>query len=132
MKVAVVLGGALRANGELSKYVQNRCLQAVNCEQKFDYYIASSRYTLNVPPKLEQNGHIIYENKKISDYLKYLGIPSDQIIMESSSSMFVLSCCCVCCKLNEPSSTREKITSSSVMLIAGKEFLRRSRSRECR
>ena len=86
MIIALVLGGALNADGELCKYVQNRCSQAVTCDQKFDYYIASSRYTLNVPPKLKQNGHIIYENKKISDYLKYLGVSNDQIIMESAST----------------------------------------------
>ncbi|MDA9806247.1 YdcF family protein [Alphaproteobacteria bacterium] len=86
MRFAVVLGGALNSNGELTQYVKNRCLTAVYEREKYDYYFVSSRYSLNVPPKLDENGYIIYENKKISDYLQVLGIPRNQIILESSST----------------------------------------------
>lgn len=86
MKIAIILGGALNRDGELSEYVQNRCLRVISDGQEYDYYIASSRYTLNVPPKVDNNGHIIYENKKICDYLQCLGIPKNKIILESAST----------------------------------------------
>ena len=85
MHIVLLLGGALLQNGELSQYVKNRCL-LVNKVGKFDYVIISSRYSLNVPPKLDKKNYIIYENKKISEYLETLGVDRRKLILESAST----------------------------------------------
>ena len=46
MKIALILGGALKSNGSLFQYVKNRCEVAVSNKETYNYYFISSRYSL--------------------------------------------------------------------------------------
>ena len=67
--VAIVMGGGVNNDGTPPLWVQDRLAALKSTEYSFDFIILSSRYTMNVPPKVSSDGFIINEAKSMFDAL---------------------------------------------------------------
>lgn len=74
MALNVILSGGLLRNGELPHWVQARVKYCIENLRNDDIIVATSCFTLNVPPKLNANGFIISEATAIRNKLKYYGV----------------------------------------------------------
>jgi len=85
----VIMSGGLTVDGQLPDHVIERCewvIQACNNKylEKNISILCSSSFTLNVPPKLNQENFILSESSVIYEYLKKRGI-KNQILCEQFS-----------------------------------------------
>jgi hypothetical protein len=85
-KVFIVLGGGLKLDGSLPKYVEERVNFAVQCATQCDTVLFSSRYSLNIPPKLCKLGFAFSEAKQMLDQYERFGGVSDNLFLENAST----------------------------------------------
>ena len=72
-KLYIILGGGIKKNGNLPDHVLSRIDLVSELAKKNEYVIASSSFSLNLPPKLDKEGYVIYESVKIAQELKNRG-----------------------------------------------------------
>lgn len=67
--VALVMGGGVNLDGSPPPWVKDRLEAISSAKCCFDFIILSSRYSMNVPPKVSPDGFIINEAKSMFDAL---------------------------------------------------------------
>lgn len=68
--MVVVMGGGLLPNGSLPSHVIDRCEYVFQNFSDDSLILASSSFTLNVPPKLDSKGFVISEASAIYQWFK--------------------------------------------------------------
>lgn len=81
--IYIILGGGVNKNGNLPNHVLNRVDLVSNIATKEDLIIASSSFSLNIPPKLDKNNYVIFESTQIAREMKKRGFKN--IITENWS-----------------------------------------------
>lgn len=83
-RILAVMGGGVNEDGTLPEYVIRRCIEAKKAWREDDLVIASSSFSLNVPPRLNGQGKIISEASEIYNWLKK-NMPSANVMCEQFS-----------------------------------------------
>lgn len=84
--IYIVLGGGLTDAGDLPNWVSCRVRYAVKHATINDTLIFSSRYTLNIPPKIDSHGYPICEAKKMLEKYQESGGVSKKLFLETAST----------------------------------------------
>lgn len=79
----IILGGGIDKKGNLPDHVLSRIDLVSRIANKDDLIIASSSFSLNLPPKLDNDGYVIFESVKIAQELQKIGFKN--IITENWS-----------------------------------------------
>ena len=80
------MAGGLTSSGKLPSWVLKRVEYAVTSTTANDTLIFSSRYTLNVPPRLSTEGYPICEAKLMLDTYKSMGGKAKDLYLEAAST----------------------------------------------
>jgi hypothetical protein len=88
-KMYVIMSGGLKMDGSLPEHVIERCdwvINSCNSDQLSNNIniLCSSSFTLNVPPKLNQENFVVSESSMIFEYLKKRGL-KNKILCEQFS-----------------------------------------------
>ena len=73
IKVVNILSGGIEPTGTLPDHVTTRIDYVQAHKNEFDAILISSRYSRNVPIKIDKSGQPIYENEQISKFLSQSG-----------------------------------------------------------
>ena len=80
------MAGGLTGAGDLPDWVLDRVMYSVKHATRNDTLIFSSRYTLNLPPKIDPTGYPICEAKEMLKAYKSLGGLSTNLLLEVAST----------------------------------------------
>jgi hypothetical protein len=72
-QIFIVLGGGLREDGKLPDYVLSRINLLADLSHMDDLIITSSSFSLNVPPKMDNNGFTLFESTEMAKELSKRG-----------------------------------------------------------
>jgi len=81
--IYIILGGGVHSDGSLPDHVINRVNLISDKANKGDMIIASSSFSLNIPPKLDKKNYIIFESTQIARELNGRGF--NNVITENWS-----------------------------------------------
>jgi len=86
-EIIIVLGGGLSKSGTLTHKVKKRVKLAIDLIDQIDAVIFSSKYTLNIPQKIDTNGFVLFEAAVMANYfLKLAPFNSCACYLELSST----------------------------------------------
>jgi hypothetical protein len=88
------MGGGLKSSIEINESVKSRCEFVISIKNNLDLIVCTSSFTLNLPPKLDDDGYIVSEASGAYNYLqnKKIGVKTicEQFSHDTLGSLFFI------------------------------------------